>query len=529
LRATSAKNKSRLNLKSAAFSPSTKTSANLDPALESRKLMDFKNVTATSWTIVSRGETKTRISARLSNSADWAGFTAHPLGLAACEVDRSHFKYADDFEFVKDNALFCLDSSFILDNLTDPGIIEVRPLRQRGADGKYAVVDRWAKHTQLADMVKLFEDLNPLGFIVSEAYGNPQLCIRFDGLAVNDAMQRAKRNELSATYKTAPSTSIGFLEVTAPDEHMPVVHRVAAAAKRKIAEKFGEHRWGLVHNVRGFKTTVMFARKLTQEDTFAYVDRECRVRFYLQADESTRKEADKINEDLLQQMVAAATERLMERPPKGPVKRGRSDACEDQPRGDNGDAAMGAAGAAAASDDEAGDDEARSVSSEDAAVVAERAESVKTRVDAVRPSARHLLKLLSACGVKEDGRAATAAIIAAAIPETVEAATELAKTLDAVKSPGEIAQSMAKYASRPAAAAAGRPATTWAERVRTVTTSLQTAPKPQPKELNEKAVAPRSKNTHNRSNSSRKKNTPTSTATNRRSNSAARSRSGARS
>jgi hypothetical protein len=58
----------------------------------------------------------------------------------------------DDVELVKVNALFCMYYNIILDNLTDPGIMEVRPLRQRGADGKCAVVDRWGKPTQLADI-----------------------------------------------------------------------------------------------------------------------------------------------------------------------------------------------------------------------------------------------------------------------------------------------------------------------------------------------------------------------------------------
>jgi hypothetical protein len=391
--------------------------------------------------------------------------------------------FADDYDFIMNSCIIAIDTQHTITDMEAKGIIEMRPMRNRDT-GRWATPARWDKPTAVRDMRALFDDLNPVGMLVGEAYDKPTLILRFDGFAVNEAVQRAQLNELQVRYRTEPSTTTGFLEVTGTDKSRELVPMVVEEVRDRMLATLGPLRWGLPQAVAGFRVSVTFSRTITEDATFAYVDRGVRVRFYLNGDTKPKKEAEKANDDLFKDVLSqadtlltedslAATKEARARERAnggGPVKRGRPERQSTQ-RVHTDDAAGSAAATDATmatkivtdsdTDITEGRDAASDIEADGEVARLLAAERLKPLVTPMR----RVLKVLTSCELSSEARKTALLLVIESIPRDGDAVKAMGEALEKITSPSDLQHVLEKLGGRPRDAQRQQ-ASTWAAHLR---------------------------------------------------------------
>jgi len=278
-------------------------------------------------------------------------------------------------------------------------------------------------------------------------------------------VQRAEQNELLVDYVTDPTTTTGFLEVTATPGNVSLIPLVLEDAKERL-RAHGPQRWGKVIDCVGFKASITFGKTLTQGDTFAYNEGEVKVRFYLEAQAPVKKTTEQDNEELLKEAWGKAVVKMVDDQTALPKKRGRTRAGDADERrakasrvdgnGDTDEAMNGAAAAPAGTDATA---VAVSVSSSDAedtataeekeaALVAAR-ELADQRLAEVKKPIRVWMARLSECRYTKEARQFALEHVTRLIPATAEEAKTFGEDLASLVNPGDLAAMMSKYSKGP--------------------------------------------------------------------------------
>ncbi|MBS0371247.1 MAG: hypothetical protein JSS57_18855 [Proteobacteria bacterium] len=420
-----------------------------------RKLTRFTAKFGTSWDVYARGQERLDITKILQasniNPPTWTCMTRSQAdkSLARITLTREHLRYEDDYEAVHEKSLIMMDERALMPDMDAHGIIELRPSGKKGADGKFVVAERWDTPTFLKDMVALFEDLKPAGIEIAEAYSQPLLLLRFDGIAVNDAVRRAGMNDLHVDYRTPPSTVTGFLEVTAKPNNAMKVHSVRMKAMQQLPERLGEVRYGLETSGPGyFRVVVAFARNTTQEHAFVEEVGGCTICFTLGGEVYKKKEEGNAVEVLVKETLQGIQGKLEE--PTGVAKRQRaadvrdSDAVRRATERGTVDTNMDgttAAGAAAASrdavavTDDDDDDELAKQREE------KKAEASRL-VDKAKKAIRSLLSVVKRCGTNDETMQSCVKILINMMPKDEERVDVFVKAIGEVKSPGQLVRKL---------------------------------------------------------------------------------------
>lgn len=423
-----------------------------------RTLMRYTAKFASSWDVYARGQERLDITKILQacniNPPSWTCMTRSQAdkSLARITLTREHLRYVDDYEAVHAKSLVMMDERALIPDMDAFGIIELRPSGKKGADGRFVVAERWDSPTFLKDMVALFEDLKPAGIEIAEAYSQPLLLLRFDGITVNDAVRRARMNDLHVDYRTPPSTVTGFLEVTAKPNNAMKVHSVRMKAMQQLPERLGEVRYGLETSGPGyFRVVVAFARNNTQEHAFVEEVGGCTVRFTFDGEVHKKKDDDKAVEVLVRETLEGIQGKLEE--PTGVVKRQRapdvrdSDAVRRATERGTVDTNMDgttAAGAAAASRDAVAvtdddDDDELTKQRE-----TKKAEATKL-VDKAKKPIRTLLSVVKRCGTNDETMQSCVKILIGMMPKDEERVDVFVKAIGEVRSPGQLVRKLSEH------------------------------------------------------------------------------------
>jgi hypothetical protein len=364
--------------------------------------------------------------------------------LARITLTREHLRFLDDYEAVHEKSLIMMADSGLIPDMDAPGILELRPSGKKGSDGKFIVAERWNTPTFLKDMAALFADLKPVGIEIAEAYSQPLLLLRFDGLAVNDAVQRARASDLHVDYRTPPSTVTGFLEVTAKSVGNNMkVHPVRVKAQAQLQTRLGcEIRYGIETSGPGYyRVSVTLARQTTQEHTFCEEVGGCTVRFTLDGEVQKKKEEDRAVEALvkttlqgvqtvLEDSLLVKRDRALDARDSEAVRRSTERAVADANM--NGcSAAAGAASAAAVAVSDDDDDEI-------AERTAEKKAEASRKVDVVKRSIRDVLQTFARCSSNPETMNSCSQLLIGVTPREDERLAKFAEVISKVTSPGQL-------------------------------------------------------------------------------------------